>query len=507
MRKIILILTLSLVLIFSCTASAWAGTYKDTEGHWAEEAIETWSKLRVIQGDKGLFRPDDGIIRGEMALILDRIFQYSVAAENSFSDLTDTWYTEAVLQANAAGIMLGYLDKVRPEDGITRQEAVVMIARCLGLDKFMPDFKLPYRDASAVADWALPVVTNLTAAGYITDSPEYFRPKEPITRAEVVVILDNIIDSLSRSNGLFNIYVEGNAVLAGERVLLINSHITGDLFIAGGDTKQIILENTVVDGYIYNVSQATLTYGAQEEIFFGSRVLPRLEDVPVNGYEAEDFAIDDKGRVVYLAGETEAGIDVSEWQGDIDWQAVAADGIQFAFVRLGYRGNTQGKLVLDSKYKQNMAGARAAGLKLGVYLYSQAITPEEAIEEADFILDNLGDYDLDYPIAFDWETAGTTDARTNGLGKKTLTDCAIAFCQRIAQAGYKPVIYIYSDLAYTRYDLDRLTDYEWWYAGYSNAPEFYYDFRTWQYTSSGQVNGIKGNTDMNLCFRPYKQGK
>lgn len=150
-----------------------------------------------------------------------------------------------------------------------------------------------------------------------------------------------------------------------------------------------------------------------------------------------------------------------------------------------------------------MLGAGAAGLKLGIYFYSQAITAEEAIEEANFVLENMGNYPLSYPIVFDWETAGTADARTNGLDNTVLTDCALAFCETIAAAGYTPMIYIYSDLAYTRYELDRLTAYDWWYAGYSDTPEFYYHFRIWQYSSSGTVNGVEERTDMNLCFLPY----
>lgn len=503
MRRTLFVLLVASVLVLGCSSMAQASMYTDTQGHWAESAIDTWSDRQVIQGSDGLFRPDDGIIRGEMALILDRIFQYSIAAENTFSDLLpDTWYTEAVLQVNAAGILLGYEDKVRPEDGITRQEAVVMIARALGLDQAMPEFTLPYGDASAVADWALPVVTTLTAAGYITDSPTNFRPNDPITRAEVVVILDNIIDHLWRNSGLYNRYIEGNAVATGPRTLLINSHITGDLFIAGGDSTQVILENTIIDGNIINVSNAIVMDGVADTVFFGSKELPLLYDVATNQYQAVDF-VTENGRVLYLAEDAETGIDVSEWQKDIDWEAVAADRIDFAIIRVGYRGNTEGKITLDTKYYENMMEAEAAGLKLGVYFYSQAISVEEAIEEAQFVLSNLNGYDLTYPVVFDWETAGTADARTNGLDNTVLTDCAIAFCETIAAAGYEPVVYIYGDLAYTRYQLDRLTGYDWWFAGYSETPEFYYDFRIWQYTSSGSVAGIEGRTDMNLCFSPY----
>ena len=514
MRRILFVFFVASIFVFGSSSIALAGMYTDTEGHWAESAIDAWSDLQVIQGSDGLFRPDDGIIRGEMALILDRIFQYSLteedaltedvpSIENRFSDLLpDMWYTEAVLYVNEAGIILGYEDKVRPEDGITRQEAVVMIARALGLDQTMPDFTLAYGDTALIADWARPAVTTLTALGYITDSPTNFRPEDPITRAEVVVILDNIIDHLWRNSGLYNRYIAGNAVVAGPRTLLINSHITGDLFIAGGESKEVILENTIVDGNIINVANATVTNGVEDTVFFGSKEIPLLYDVVTNRYAAADF-VTENGRVQYLAADSEMGIDVSEWQKDIDWEAVASDGIDFAVIRVGYRGYTEGKLNLDSKYYENMTEAQAAGLKLGVYFYSQAISVEEAIEEAEFVLSNLHGYDLTYPIVFDWETAGTADARTNGLDNTVLTDCAIAFCETIAAAGYEPVIYLYGNLAYTRYQLDRLTAYDWWFAGYSETPEFYYNFRIWQYTSSGSVAGIEGRTDMNLCFNPY----
>ena len=104
MRRTLFVLLVASVLVLGCSSMAQASMYTDTQGHWAESAIDTWSDRQVIQGSDGLFRPDDGIIRGEMALILDRIFQYSIAAENTFSDLLpDTWYTEAVLPGERSG--------------------------------------------------------------------------------------------------------------------------------------------------------------------------------------------------------------------------------------------------------------------------------------------------------------------------------------------------------------------------------------------------------------------
>ena len=202
-------------------------------------------------------------------------------------------------------------------------------------------------------------------------------------------------------------------------------------------------------------------------------------------------------------------MDVSSHQGDIDWQQVREGGIEFAFIRLGFRGYGQeGTLNLDRNFQQNIEGARAAGLKVGVYFFSQAITVEEALEEAQLVLDTLQGMPLDYPVAYDWETAGS-NGRAYNLDMITLTDCAIAFCDTVARAGYTPMVYYNNPVGYTRYDLSRLTGYDVWFAQYNGRPTQFYDYRIWQYTSKGQVPGIglsKGsqqNVDMNIAMIPY----
>src|SRR5699024_10816934 len=130
-------------------------------------------------------------------------------------------------------------------------------------------------------------------------------------------------------------------------------------------------------------------------------------------------------------------IDVSSHQGEIDWQKVATSGVEFVFIRLGYRGyGSEGTLNLDPYFKQNLAGAKAAGLKVGIYFFSQAISVEEAREEAQFVLSYLAGTQLDYPVVYDWEPISGASARTDGLDSVTLTDCAITFCETVAQAGY-----------------------------------------------------------------------
>lgn len=508
MKKSLLTAILMLTLLLACSAGAMAATYTDTAGHWAENAIEKWSALEVIQGDQGLFRPDDGIRRGEMALIIDRVMKYGEVAENPFSDLPDTWYTEAVLKLNAAGVMLGAHGLARPEDGILREEAMVMIARAMGMDMMFADIEeLPYGDAASISDWAYVAIAYLTAGGYITDSPEVFRPQEYITRAEVVTVFDNIVKKLWRVDGLYNASVQGNTLIANTKTMLINSDIDGHLIIAGGLTEKVILEKTNISGQIINKSGAeiiTIPSGSLNSgnVLFRGEEYPALAAVPRNSYRAKDFYIASNNRLIYDSanGHSEAGVDVSEHQADIDWQRVAADGIEFAFIRLGYRGYTEGKISLDLLYQQNMAGAQSMGLDTGVYFFSQAISVAEAVEEANFVIANLAGYSIDLPVVFDWEAVGSADARTNNISQQTLTDCAIAFCETIAAAGYQPMLYLYGDLAYVNYDITRLTAYPWWFAGYSNTPDFYYHFDWWQYTSSGKVDGIEGRADLNIRF-------
>lgn len=235
---------------------------------------------------------------------------------------------------------------------------------------------------------------------------------------------------------------------------------------------------------------------------FGDIVLTPIAGMPVNAYDKNAFGLNEKGRVTYeQAGQqAKTGIDVSTHQKEIDWQAVAADGIDFVMIRLGHRGYTEGGLFSDQTFEQNLQGALAAGLEAGVYFFSQAVTPEEAEEEADYILEILDGRELTYPIAFDWEFIAGEEARTNDMDGAMITACAAAFCRRIENAGYRPAVYFNRTQGYLHYDLLALKDYTLWLAEYSTAPDFYYHFDLWQYSSAGQVDGIQGNVDMNLSF-------
>ena len=194
------------------------------------------------------------------------------------------------------------------------------------------------------------------------------------------------------------------------------------------------------------------------------------------------------------------GIDVSESQQDIDWSAVASDGIEFAMVRLGYRGSTEGDLYLDAHYWDNLDGARKAGIDCGVYFFSQACTVDEAVEEADFVLQHLNGTSLEYPIAFDSEVValGVGQSRTANLDNDTMTAIFQAFCNRVEAAGYRSMVYGNAyDLA--RYHYKDLKSESIWWAEYgSPTARAGIDISMWQYSNGGAVAGISTAVDMNI---------
>ncbi len=226
-------------------------------------------------------------------------------------------------------------------------------------------------------------------------------------------------------------------------------------------------------------------------------VLP--DPVPPNQYDLTAFGVDGEFITYSGAESTTRGIDVSDHQGVIDWEQVARDGIDFAVVRIGYRGYTQGGITMDAYYEENIQGALDNGIEVGVYFFSQAISEEEALEEAAVVLDAIAGYDITYPVVFDWEEV-SAEARTDHMTSVLLTQCTIAFCEAVREAGYVPGVYFNQTFGYQYFHLSELQDYVLWLAQYDTAPDFLYNFQMWQYTARGTVAGIDTPMDLNLSF-------
>lgn len=238
---------------------------------------------------------------------------------------------------------------------------------------------------------------------------------------------------------------------------------------------------------------------------WGQYTIPIAESIPRNRYDNTLFVKDDKGLIRYESADytSRMGIDVSRYQNNIDWAKVKEAGVEFVFIRLGYRGYGTGAIVRDAYFEQNIRGALAQGLDVGVYFFSQAITPEEGAEEARFCLENLKGYNITYPIVFDWEPyPDSYNARTKGLDDKVLTQCAVSFCETVKNAGYKPMVYANLTYFYRHFDMDQLAGYPLWLAQYNAKPSFYYHFDIWQYSSTLEIPGIDGDVDMNVQMIP-----
>ena len=239
---------------------------------------------------------------------------------------------------------------------------------------------------------------------------------------------------------------------------------------------------------------------------------PISEKLEKNNFELEKFTYpvyDEEneewsGTATYMQGtpeEAKKGIDVSTFQGDIDWKKVKKSGMDFAIIRLGFRGYESGKIVLDNKFEDNVKGSTEAGLDTGVYFFTEALTEQEAIEEADFVIENLKEYKINMPVVIDVEESANVDkTRTRDLTADQRTKNVIAFCERIKEAGYDVMIYGNLKSFMIMMNIDELEGYDKWFAYYRYPFHFPYKIKMWQYTAYEKIDGIQEKADVNLMF-------
>ena len=234
--------------------------------------------------------------------------------------------------------------------------------------------------------------------------------------------------------------------------------------------------------------------------------VPINRDLKLNGYSDANLNILESGEYQYVEDDkviSHKGIDVSRFQGDIDWKAVADDGVEFAFIRVGNRGYGTGKLVEDEKFDSNMRGALDAGINVGVYIYTQAVTNEEILEEAQFVMNKIAAYGVKCPIVFDVEKTADATGRMNQLSVEERTNLTLLFCQTVEEQGYKPMIYHNMEMSTLMLDIEPLEQYDKWFAYYNDDMYYPYDYKIWQYSDKGSVNGIGTEVDMNICFEAF----
>lgn len=486
-------------------------SFTDISDHWAKAAIDRWASLGVVVGEDGFFRPDDPLTRAEMAVILGRIMRYRTVSTDYFMDLDEDWYVDAIQKLRAAGVMKGdEKNCASPNAPITREDAVVLIARAFGVAP--SEAELTYTDTQDISPWAIGYVRALTNAGYLHGGDNNcFFPANSLTRAEAVTIFNNMITACIYESGDYDYRpYEGLAnyvIVAADNVNILNFDIGGNILLTEGINAETVRLKTVKH---YGEIWQQTPNGFHRHLKVASYIVPVNEHLPVCSYDPSLFIKDENGIMTYAdeAYTTYFGVDVSSWQGDIDWHKLKEQGVYFAFIRLGYRGYETGVINMDTKFEDNIQGALDAGIKVGVYFFSQALNGDEAYEEAMFVLDNIKNYDISFPVVFDWETVSSDTARTNNIETEQLCQAANVFCNTVADAGYIPMVYCNQNISMLYYELSRIQAFDFWYAEYKDQPTFYYDFDIWQYSSSAKLDGVpNAMIDVNISFVDYSQRK
>ena len=312
-----------------------------------------------------------------------------------------------------------------------------------------------------------------------------------------------IVDSVGRlvTGTPFTIRVQGVGEYTDhdeDGIIYLDGLRAGEYSVALEEAEGFIVPNTITSIQVRQEIEYRVIDDIEYLILTEDDVDTDKEDKAVNGAEAEADGTENTD-LEFAAGSGRLGIDVSRWNQAIDWEAVKQDGVEFAIIRCGYRGAAGGALILDSMFEQNIKGAIEAGIPVGVYFFTQAISEVEAIEEASMVISLIGDYDVDYPVFLDSESAGG-NGRADSLTPEERTAYHKAFLETIASAGYETGIYASKNWLNDELDMTQMSQYKTWLAEYADVPSYSEYFDMWQYTSKGAVDGIDTRVDLNVCY-------
>lgn len=312
-----------------------------------------------------------------------------------------------------------------------------------------------------------------------------------------------VVDSIGRlvTGTPFTIRIQGVGEYTDsdeDGIIYIDGLRAGEYSVVMEETEGFIVPNTITTIQVRQEIEYRVLDDIEYLILTEDDIDPEKEDKAVNG--AAQVADGSENTELELAGGNGLlGIDVSKWNKDIDWEKVKDAGIEFAIIRCGYRGASGGALVLDPMYEKNIKGAIEAGIPVGVYFFTQAIDEVEAIEEASMVIRLIEDYDVDYPVFLDSESAGG-DGRADKLDAEERLRYHKAFLETIASAGYEAGVYASKNWFNDRLDVTQLSQYKIWLAEYADVPTYDKYYNMWQYTSKGTVDGIETRVDLNLSY-------
>ena len=468
---------------------------------WYAAAVEYCLELGLMNGVSDTdFDPSGTMTRSMLATVLYRAAgSPAVTGDTPFPDVDmDSWYGPAALWAYQYGVITGYGNGLfGTDDPVTREQLAVILWRYAGIPE-PPQNAEDFADEDSIDPWANEAVDWARENGILNGRDgNRFDPQGEAQRCEVATVLMNYMEqqaqpepepdpSPSPSESPDPEPSESQDPDASE------SPDPGE----SEDPEPSPSPEPEMDPW--------------EEFYSLFGYIPTEGQVYPNPYLSDGFqvqtSVDWSSYMTYAYGPYAIGIDVSSHQEVIDWEQVAASGVQFAMIRAGYRGYTAGTLNKDRYFVDNIEGALDAGLDVGVYFFSQAVTVAEAIEEAEYLMELVAPYqdDISYPLVFDWERQSVSSSRTKDTSEEMVVACAVAFCETVKAAGYIPMFYASPSKAYTL-DMGYLSDYPFWLAHYTRdqAPSSYrYTFDMWQYSSSWRVPGIDGDVDVNICLTP-----
>ncbi len=304
------------------------------------------------------------------------------------------------------------------------------------------------------------------------------------------------------------IFVLGAAAGIGGRMILAKLQADNEERIAAANVSR---EEERLEGIKQGFEKGTSTLQILRDYYPDDLIIkkngsycfvPLDSSLKTNSFDSSKVRKNTDGTYGYVDGDLEVikGIDVSSHQGEIDWAKVAKSNVDFAMIRAVYRGYESGKLLEDEQFRTNIEEAHAKGIKVGAYIFTQAISKFEVDEEISKLNGLLGTYELDYPVAIDVEDLAGSTERLESLSKDELTELIRYYCDKVEESGYTPMLYLNIDSALNMIDLAQFEDIKKWFAVYDSDFYYPYAYQMWQYKDTGKVDGIDGNVDLNLYF-------
>lgn len=448
-----------------------------------------------------IFNTRKTLAAGLTALALTLSLTPASANKTTYLDVNDEiWYSTPIAFCQHNGLMDGTAaGEFQPKAPLTRATLAESLYRLAGSPA--PEGEAEFSDVGADHP-NFNAITWAKSSGAVSGYPDgTFRPEDPITREEVAVLLWK---ARGKPKGAEPASCTDRDTISPWALEAVD-WAYGERLMSGNSDGTFAPRNNITRG---EGAKVVMRCG---KVYYGLTYdypMPDAREIPGNPYDSEAYVLDENGYLSYEGGWYARGVDVSAHQKKVDWAKVAAAGMDFAMIRAGYRGYTKGTIVKDEYFDANMSGALANGMDVGVYFFSQALTPAEAEEEAHVLLEWIKDYRVTYPVVFDWEEQDKEDSRSRNTDGNTVTACALAFCRVIKEAGYAPMTYGSPSKVYEGgLELEYLQDYpDFWLAHYTRdtAPtSFRYRYDIWQYSSSGRVDGIEGNVDLNIALTKY----